>query len=129
MNASPPPTSRGRVLVVDAQRNTRATIGLLLRAEGYTVFEADTHDTALAGIARGVDLMLVRLKSMNALELIPRAVALAPYLRILVMTSFGAEKDAQEAVRCGACNDYMMLPFKERELRERVERLIKQVKP
>jgi DNA-binding NtrC family response regulator len=76
-----------------------------------------------------MDLMLVRLKSMNASELIPRAVALAPYLRLIVMTSLGAEEDAKDAVRCGACNEYMMLPCKQGELLERVERLIKQVNP
>ncbi|KFA92151.1 hypothetical protein Q664_17805 [Archangium violaceum Cb vi76] len=115
--------------MVDAQRVARLTIKLLLGIEGYTVVEADTHDKALAELARGVDLMLVRLKSMNALELIPRAVAVAPYLRIIVMTLWGAEEEAKAAVRCGACNEYMMLPFKEGELIERVERLIKQVKP
>ena len=36
----PSPESKGKVLVVDDQRNMRATTAMLLRAEGYQVEEA-----------------------------------------------------------------------------------------
>ena len=49
-DASLAPT-RGCILVVDAQRNMRATTANLLRAEGYTVLEAVSGEEALATLA------------------------------------------------------------------------------
>ena len=50
---------RGRILVVDDQRNMRTTTALLLRAEGYTVEESASGEEALALLGHHpVDLLL-----------------------------------------------------------------------
>ena len=49
MTDASPPSSRGRILVVDAQRNVRAITTNLLHAEGYTVLEAVSTSNATTG--------------------------------------------------------------------------------
>ncbi len=67
------PTERGRILVVDDQRNMRATTAMLLRAEGFSVEEAGSGEEALGLLAKApTDLMLTDLKMepMDGLELL-----------------------------------------------------------
>ncbi|ATB45524.1 sigma-54-dependent transcriptional regulator [Corallococcus macrosporus] len=128
-DANTPPT-RGRLLVVDDQRNMRATTALLLRAENYTVFEAATGEEALAQLASGsIDLLLTDLKMepMDGLTLLRRALEVAPRLQVIMMTAFGSIESAVEAMRLGAY-DYVTKPFKESELRYRVERALERAR-
>ena len=85
-----PPTGqrKGRILVVDDQRNMRTTTALLLRSEGYTVDEAGSGEEALAWLAdHQVDLLLTDLKMepMDGIALLKRAMEIAP--RLAVMTN------------------------------------------
>ncbi len=124
------PLSRGRILVVDDQRNLRATTALLLRADGYVVFEAATGEEALVHLAGGgVDLLLTDLKMepMDGLTLLKKALEVAPRLQVIMMTAFGSIESAVEAMRLGAY-DYVTKPFKEGELRYRVERALERAK-
>ena len=124
------PGVKGRILVVDDQRNMRATTAMLLRAEGYGVQEAATGDEALALLGQGgVDLLLTDLKMepMDGLTLLKRALEVAPRLQAIVMTAFGSIETAVEAMRIGAY-DYVTKPFKEGELRYRVERALERLK-
>ncbi|EPX60538.1 Response regulator of zinc sigma-54-dependent two-component system [Cystobacter fuscus DSM 2262] len=115
---------RGRILVVDDQRNMRATTALLLRSEGYFVLEAATGEEALQILSGGrVELMLTDLKMepMDGLTLLKKALEVSPRLQVIMMTAFGSIESAVEAMRQGAF-DYVTKPFKEGELRYRVER-------
>ncbi|MFO0593738.1 MAG: sigma-54 dependent transcriptional regulator [Myxococcaceae bacterium] len=121
---TPAPTRKGRILVVDDQRNMRATTALLLRAEGYTVDEAGSGEEALAWLAdHHVDLLLTDLKMepMDGLTLLKRAVETAPRLSVIVMTAYGSIDTAVEAMRRGAY-DYITKPFKDGELLHRVDK-------
>jgi two-component system response regulator HydG len=120
------PPSRGRILVVDDQRNMRATTAMLLRTDGYTVFEAGTGEEALQHLSGGsIDLLLTDLKMepMDGLTLLRRALEVAPRLQVIMMTAFGSIESAVEAMRLRAY-DYVTKPFKENELRLRVERAL-----
>jgi two-component system response regulator HydG len=115
---------RGRILVVDDQRNMRATTALLLRSEGYFVLEAATGEEALQVLSGSrVELMLTDLKMepMDGLTLLKKALEVSPRLQVIMMTAFGSIESAVEAMRQGAF-DYVTKPFKEGELRYRVER-------
>jgi two-component system, NtrC family, response regulator HydG len=131
MNDASPPLSRGRILVVDDQRNMRATTAMLLHTEGYTMFQAATGEEALSILSGGgVDLLLTDLKMepMDGLTLLKRALEVAPRLQVIMMTAFGSIESAVEAMRLGAY-DYITKPFKEDgELLFRVERAFKHSK-
>ena len=123
-NPSPnPPLNRGRVLVVDDQRNMRTTTALVLTTEGYTVFQAATGQEALDFLASNtVDVLLTDLKMepMDGLSLLKKAMEAVPRLQVIVMTAFGSIDSAVEAMRLGAY-DYITKPFKDGVLRHRVE--------
>ncbi|WP_233166535.1 sigma-54 dependent transcriptional regulator [Archangium sp. Cb G35] len=126
MNDASKPPSRGCILVVDDQRNMRATTALLLRSEGYTVLEAATGEDALTTLSKdGVELMLTDLKMepMDGLTLLKKALEVAPRLQVIMMTAFGSIETAVQAMREGAF-DYITKPFKDGELRYRVERAL-----
>ncbi|MFL5356031.1 sigma-54-dependent transcriptional regulator [Archangium sp.] len=115
---------------MDDQRNMRATTALLLRAEGYTVSEAANGEEALMALSGGgLDLMLTDLKMepMDGLTLLKKALAVAPRLQVIMMTAFGSIESAVEAMRQGAF-DYVTKPFKEGELRFRVERALERAR-
>src|SRR6187431_3233120 len=106
------PESKGKVLVVDDQRNMRATTAMLLRAEGYQVEEAGGGEEALTMLAsRPVDLLLTDLKMepIDGLTLLKRALELTPQAQVIVMTAYGSIESAVEAMRRGAY-DYITKP-------------------
>jgi two-component system response regulator HydG len=128
-DASPKPP-RGRILVVDDQRNLRATTALLLRSVGYTVLEAATGEEALATLGcNRVDLLLTDLQMapMDGLTLVKRALEVTPRLQVIMMTAFGTIPSAVEAMRLGAF-DYITKPFKEDELCYRLERALERAR-
>ncbi len=120
---------KGRILVVDDQRNMRATTALLLRAEGYVVDEAASGEEALAWLLdHEVDLLLTDLKMepMDGIQLLKRAVEIVPRLAVIVMTAYGSIETAVEAMRRGAY-DYITKPFKDGELIHRVDKGLEHV--
>ena len=130
---SPPaggPVRRGHVLVVDDQRNMRATTALVLRAEGFQVSEAHDGNEALGLLARTtVDLLLTDLKMepMDGLTLLKRALEVSPHSQVVVMTAYGSIESAVQAMRLGAY-DYVAKPFKDGELVHRVEQALERGK-
>ncbi|WP_257452247.1 sigma-54-dependent transcriptional regulator [Archangium lipolyticum] len=130
MTDAPTQLSRGRILVVDDQRNLRTTTALLLRSAQYSVFEAANGEEALATLANnGVDLMLTDLKMepMDGLTLLKKALEVSPRLQVIMMTAFGSIESAVTAMREGAF-DYITKPFKESELRLRVEHALERAR-
>src|SRR5438309_2492704 len=108
-----PVENRGRLLVVDDQRNMRATTAMLLRAEGFDVLEAGGGEEALAQITSNpVDVLLtdLRMEPIDGLTLLQRALEMSPHTQVIVMTAYGSIESAVEAMRRGAY-DYLTKPF------------------
>jgi len=119
-----------RILVVDDQRNMRATTAMLLRAAGYDVLEAGDGEEALRILGgSGVDLLLTDLKMepMDGMTLLKRGLEVSPQTQVILMTAFGSIESAVEAMRLGAY-DYVTKPFQERELVHRVARAVERGK-
>ncbi|MEW5741282.1 MAG: sigma-54 dependent transcriptional regulator [Myxococcota bacterium] len=130
MSETPAAQPRGRVLVVDDQRNMRATTALLLRSEGFQVAEAGSGEEALDVLAKQpFDVMLTDLKMepMDGLTLLKRAVEVSPPTNVIVMTAYGSIETAVEAMRRGAY-DYVTKPFKDGELVHRVEKALERAR-
>ena len=64
---------------------------------------------------------------MDGLTLLKKALEVAPSLQVIMMTAFGSIESAVEAMRQGAF-DYVTKPFKEGELRYRVERALERAR-
>jgi len=101
------------VLIADDELNIRRTIGYCLTDEGHTVSSvgnaADAQDEASS---RCFDLVFLdlRLGKDDGMELIPKLLATAPWLKIVVITAHASIESAVEAIRLGAV-DYVQKPF------------------
>jgi len=123
---STPASPQGRILVVDDQRNMRVTTAIVLRQAGYDVTEAADGASAIQCIAaEPFDVVLtdLRMGEVDGMEVLRGAVEISPCVQVIVMTAYGSIESAVEAMRRGAY-DYISKPFKEEELRLRVERAI-----
>ncbi len=125
---TPAPTvpARGRILVVDDQRNMRATTAMLLRAEGFGVLEAGGGEEALHVLAsKPIDLMLTDLKMepIDGLTLLRRARETSPHTQVIMMTAYGSVESAVAAMQAGAF-DYITKPFKEGDLAFKVQKAL-----
>ncbi len=119
-----PSSAPGKVLVVDDQRNMRATTAILLREAGYTVGEAEDGAAAvqrLSGETFDVVLTDVRMGTVDGMEVLRATLEGAPTTQVIVMTAYGTIEAAVEAIRRGAY-DYIAKPFKEDELLLRVSK-------
>ncbi|HTP51351.1 MAG TPA: sigma-54 dependent transcriptional regulator [Anaeromyxobacteraceae bacterium] len=116
----------GRILVVDDQRNMRVTTAFVLRQAGYEVAEAEDGAAAIQRVAgEPFDVVLtdLRMGEVDGMEVLRSVVELSPLSQVIVMTAYGSIDSAVEAMRLGAY-DYISKPFKEEELRVRVERAL-----
>ncbi len=121
-----PSATIGRVLVVDDQRNMRVTTAIVLRQAGFEVAEADSGAAALERLgAEPFDVVLtdLRMGGVDGMDVLRGALEISPSVQVIVMTAYGSIESAVEAVRRGAY-DYLTKPFKEEELRVRVEKAL-----
>jgi two-component system, NtrC family, response regulator AlgB len=117
---------RLRVLVVDDERNIRATLGVCLEADGCVVHDAASAGAALEALRLSpFDLALVdlRLGTESGMELLPRMLAERPGLEVVVITAYATFETAVEAVKRGAA-DYLPKPFTPAQIRHLVERAV-----
>jgi len=121
----PPPERRLRVLVVDDERNIRATLAMCLEGIGCLVSEAAGAAAALEVLRLSpFDLAFVdlRLGAESGLDLVPRLLAERPGLDVVIITAYATFDTAVEAVKRGAV-DYLPKPFTPAQIRHLVERL------
>src|SRR6516225_6498298 len=113
MNLPLPP-----VLVVDDEKNMRASLKTVLSDEGYGVRAVESAEEALELLAREDFFMVItdaRLGGMTGYEFLAKARAQWPELPILMLTAYATPKLAVEAIKAGAI-DYLPKPFAPEEL-------------
>jgi two-component system, NtrC family, response regulator AlgB len=112
-------TPRQRVLVVDDERNIRATLAVCLEGYGCSVRTAASADAALEALrAEPFDVAFVdlRLGAADGLELLPRMLAERPGLAVIVITAYATYDSAVRAVKLGA-TQYLPKPFTPEQIR------------
>src|SRR3954465_12397346 len=112
------------VLVVDDERDTAATMAMLIAGEGHTVATAGSLHDARRQMALQtpalvfLDLMLPDGSGMRLLE----DGALRTHSEIVLMTGHGDVETSVQALRRGAA-DYRLKPVAARQLREVLTRV------
>jgi NtrC-family two-component system response regulator AlgB len=112
------------LLVIDDEKNIRQTLGLFLERLGCEVHLASTGEAALAALGRHrVDLAFLdlRLGSERGEDLLPRLLALAPGLPVVVFTAYATVETAVETLKRGAW-DYLPKPYTPEQIRHFVTR-------
>lgn len=118
-----------RILIVDDEPNIIATVGPLLRAQGYDVFSAMSGGAALESVDRDkpdlvvLDLGLPDMDGVDVCRAVREASASLP---VLVLSARGAERDKINALDAGA-DDYVTKPFGTGELLARIRAALRRV--
>lgn len=115
-----------RVLVIDDEKNIRATLALCLEQIGCEVTAVASAEAALDALARQrQDLVFLdlRLGQSNGLDLIPKLLADAPDLMVVIMTAYATIDSAVEAIKRGAA-DYIAKPFTPAQIRHLVDQYL-----
>ncbi len=114
------------ILVVDDERTIGLAVQRLLAARGYEVEAVQSGEQARERLQRTLahvvitDLSLGQMSGMDLLRWIKRH---APETAVIMITAYGSEKIAVEAMKLGAA-DYVPKPFDNDELELVVERVL-----
>jgi DNA-binding NtrC family response regulator len=109
---------KAKILLIDDDASTAASLEKLLGAEGYQVDVATRGDVGLEQARREsyhVVLTDLRLPGLSGLELVEQLHAAKPKQPIILMTAHGTTETTIEATKLGAC-DYLVKPFEADEL-------------
>jgi DNA-binding NtrC family response regulator len=112
------------VLVVDDEKNMRASLKTVLLDEGYPVRMVESAEEALSVLAHEELFMVItdaRLGGMSGYELLGKIRAQWPDLPTVMITAYATPKLAVEAIKAGAI-DYLAKPFAPEELLHAVGR-------
>jgi two-component system response regulator AtoC len=107
-----------RILIVDDDDALRESLELVLAAEGFEVVSAADGAAALARIdASTFDVILcdVRMPGMDGMELLPQLARRLPGSTVILMSAYGTDDLAIEAMNRGAY-DYLAKPFRPSEV-------------
>src|SRR5947209_9352417 len=117
-----------RVLVIDDEKNIRATLSMCLEGIGCQVTAVPSGQAALAALGRqpfDLAFLDLRLGERNGLELLSQLLAESPHLAVVVITAYATFDTAVEAIKRGA-KDYLPKPFTPAQIRHVVEQLAEQ---
>jgi NtrC-family two-component system response regulator AlgB len=113
------------VLVIDDEKNIRATVAMCLEGMGCQVTGAATAKAARAALTgRSFDIAFLdlRLGDANGLDLLPELLAHHAGLAVVVVTAYATIDTAVEAIRRGAV-DYLPKPFTPAQIRHVVDQV------
>jgi DNA-binding response OmpR family regulator len=115
---------KGKILIVDDEKNMRTSLEEILRLEGYDVEAVGDGKSAVKRLENNeYDLMLLDLKmqGMDGLEVLDFATKNAPTCKVIMLTAHGSLESAIQALRQGA-HDYILKPAKPEELIDSVKK-------
>ncbi|MEL6354644.1 MAG: response regulator [Cyanobacteria bacterium J06627_28] len=119
-------TPNANILVADDENSIRLTVSQALSSQGYEVITAIDGNTALAQLQdTSIDLLLldIQMPGMDGIEVLQKAMAQQPALKVIMISAHGSVDNAVEAMKLGAV-DYLQKPFTPGELRELVDRVL-----
>ena len=114
------------ILIVDDEESVLYTLEAVLKPEGYVVSKASSTEEAMVVFQAGhFDLVITDLTMPgdSGMVLLERLIAERPELMVIMVTAYGSEAVAVEAMKRGAY-DYLPKPFSNDELRLTVRRAV-----
>lgn len=115
-----------RALVVDDDAGINRLVAVRLKTRGFDVDSATNGEDALRRVVNGhPDLVFldVSMPGMSGLDVLQHLRSQELDLAVIMMTAFGSEEIAVEALRQGA-DDYLRKPFEPREFQAVLERTV-----
>ncbi len=106
------------ILIVDDNRDMQFTISNILKDQGYETITAGDGERAIKEVkTKSPNLVLldIKLPGMDGMKILEELKQIDKDVIIIMLTAFGAVKDAVRAMRLGAF-DYISKPFDNEEL-------------
>jgi DNA-binding response OmpR family regulator len=119
------------VLVIDDDINLRDTVGVMLEKEGFRpVLAGDGRTGFEQALSLQPELILVDLKmpGLSGVEVCKQLRARGMKTPLIVLSAAGEEMDKVELLDIGA-DDYMVKPFRVRELLARIRAVLRRATP
>lgn len=117
-----------RILLVDDESIVVTVLSKLLKSEGYDVVAIQDGNEAVDLIKseQEFDLMIsdIRMSPVNGMELLRLARKVRSSMPVVMITAYGSDEAAAEALKMGAL-DYIRKPFKTEKLLATVKRATK----
>jgi len=109
--------TNGRVLVVEDNETERRAVSQLLKAEGYTVFGAESADKALGYLEENMDVVIsdLHMGDVSGIDLLQLWKKQKPETQFILVTGHSSVDTAVEAMKAGAF-DYVTKPINLDEL-------------
>ncbi len=102
-----------KILIVDDELNAIRVLSVILKEEGYQVFESMTVDTAIDTLrCNNLDAVITDLKmpGKDGFQLFNYVAEHHPHVPIIFLTAFGTVESAVNAMSCGACYYFIKPP-------------------
>jgi DNA-binding NtrC family response regulator len=115
----------GRVLVVEDNEAERKALGQLLKADGLSVFGAESADKAMGYIDENIDVVLsdLHMGDVSGIDLLQLWKKRKPETQFILLTGHSSLDSAIEAIKSGAY-DYLTKPVNPDELTLLVRRAV-----
>ncbi|HUO76057.1 MAG TPA: sigma-54 dependent transcriptional regulator [Thermodesulfovibrionales bacterium] len=110
---------KGKILVIEDEKNMREILKILLEGEGYKVSTATDGIEGIGWINREIfDLIItdIKMPGLDGFQVLKKAQELSPETLVIMITAFGTTESAIESMKLGAY-DYLHKPFKIDEIR------------
>ena len=117
-----------RILVVDDHKNTRLTLGTILRRSRHEVETVGTGAAALQLLdAERFDIVVtdLHLGDIDGMEVLAKTRAVAPQTEVIVITAFGTITSAVRAVKLGAY-DYVTKPIQRNQILSIIGKIVEE---
>lgn len=110
-------SNAGRILVVEDQETERRAVSQILKAEGFSVFGAESADKAVGYIDENIDVVLsdLHMGDVSGIDLLHLWKKRKPETQFILLTGHSSVDSAVEAIKSGAF-DYLTKPIHPDEL-------------
>ena len=118
--------ARKSVLVVEDEELMRSILRRLLESAGYSVFTADSAETALGILGENeisVTLSDIKMAGLDGIALLDRIKTIDENAMVIIMTAYSSVDTAVAALRKGAY-DYVTKPFVNEDLLQTIKNAI-----
>lgn len=120
-------SSRGKILVVDDEKNITLVIQAILEREGMTVEAFNDSTQALQRLSQDADFDLVitdlYMPGPGGMEILKECQKNYPELPVVMITAFGTVESAVNALKQGAF-DFITKPFEQSDLLQAVHKAV-----
>lgn len=110
-------SNAGRILVVEDQETERRAVSQILKAEGFSVYGAESADKAIGYIDENIDVVLsdLHMGDVSGIDLLHLWKKRRPETQFILLTGHSSVDSAVEAIKSGAF-DYLTKPIHPDEL-------------